>query len=172
MSTILKDLRLKIFSLGPLLLLYFLSVSEIDTVFSNTFEILSFNLQIIIIYYWVLKNPSVLGNGHIFFAGIINDVVMSLPLGISAITYLVVSFIAAYVRNVSVNVSLFSDWFTFVIAIFLSNILFLIMLNNFSDLIFTYTDLFYNSLFTFIFFPFFWAVFRTYGSFIIVRSHD
>ena len=82
------------------------------------FEILSFNLQIIIIYYWTLKDESIIGTGHIFFVGIINDVVMGLPLGLSAITYLVVSFVGNYVKNVTVNFSLFTDWFTFLIAIF------------------------------------------------------
>jgi hypothetical protein len=54
------------------LLLYFLSITETDTKFSNHFEILSFELQFIVIYFWKLKNPSILGNGHLFFAGIIN----------------------------------------------------------------------------------------------------
>ena len=61
----------------PLILLYYLSLSEMDTQFVDYFEVFSFNLQIIIIYFFVLKAPSLLGNGHIFFAGLINDVVRS-----------------------------------------------------------------------------------------------
>ena len=113
MAILYKNLRSSIINSFPLITLYYLSISEIDTHFSNMFEILSFNLQIIIIYYWMLKNSSVLGNGHIFFAGIINDVVMGLPLGISSISYLTVSFVASYIRQVTVNMSLFTDWFTF-----------------------------------------------------------
>ena len=45
----------KIINLGPLILLYYLSISEIDTYFENYFEILSFNIQLIIIYFWSLK---------------------------------------------------------------------------------------------------------------------
>ena len=71
MAIIYKNFRASVVNSLPLLILYYLSISEIDTHFSNMFEILSFNLQIIIIYYWMLKNSSVLGNGHIFFAGII-----------------------------------------------------------------------------------------------------
>ena len=78
----------KTINLGPLILLYYLSISEIDTYFENYFEILSFNIQLIIIYFWSLKRPEVLGNGHIFFAGLINDVVVGLPLGLSSMTYL------------------------------------------------------------------------------------
>ena len=120
MAIIYKNIRASFVNSLPLIILYYLSLSEIDTHFSNIFEILSFNLQIIIIYYWMLKNSSVLGNGHIFFAGMVNDVVMGLPLGISAISYLTVSFVASYVRQVTVNISLFTDWFTFLIAIFFS----------------------------------------------------
>ena len=115
MAILYKNLRSSIINSIPLITLYYLSISEIDTHFSNMFEILSFNLQIIIIYYWMLKNSSVLGNGHIFFAGIINDAVMGLPLGISSISYLTVSFVASYIRQVTVNMSLFTDWFTFII---------------------------------------------------------
>jgi len=157
-------------NLGPIILLYYLSISELDLEFSNMFQILSFNLQIIIIFYWMLKNPNVLGNGNIFLAGIFNDVVMSLPLGISAITYLVVSFVAGYIRNVTVNRSLFTEWFTFVIAIFFSNLLFYILLNHFSNLTITYTDLFYNSFFTFLFFPIFWLFFNWYKQIFFLKN--
>ena len=118
MAILYKNLRSSLINSFPLITLYYLSISEIDTHFSNMFEILSFNLQIIIIYYWMLKNSSVLGNGHIFFAGIINDVVMGLPLGISSISYLTVSFVASYIRQVTVNMSLFTDWFTFYLQYF------------------------------------------------------
>ena len=66
----------KLINLGPLIFLYYLSISEIDSHFESYFEILSFNIQLIIIYFWSLKRPEVLGNGHVFFAGVINDVVM------------------------------------------------------------------------------------------------
>ena len=126
MAILYKNLRSNIVNLLPLIVLYYLSLSEIDTHFSNMFEILSFNLQLIIIYYWMLKDESILGNGHVFFAGIINDVVSGLPLGVSALTYLTVSFVAMYVKNVTVNITLFTDWFTFLIAVFFSNLIFLI----------------------------------------------
>ena len=153
MAILFKNFRLNILNLGPLILLYYISISEIDTYFSNFFEILSFNLQIAIIYYWMLKNQSVIGNGHIFLAGIINDVVMGLPLGLSSISYLTVSFVASYVRNVTVNISLFTDWFTFILAIFFSNLVLVIFIYNFSQIKLEYTDIFYNAFFTFLFLP-------------------
>ena len=78
----------KIINLGPLILLYYLSISEIDTHFENYFDILSFNIQLIIIYFWVSKRPEALGGGHIFFAGLINDVIMGFPLGPVSYTHL------------------------------------------------------------------------------------
>tara|TARA_B100001996_G_scaffold382769_1_gene375622 strand:+ start:229 stop:747 length:519 start_codon:yes stop_codon:yes gene_type:complete len=172
MALIYRHFKIKFFNFAPLLLLYFLSVTEIDTEFSNYFEILSFNLQLIVIYYWTLKDSSILGNGHIFFAGIINDIIMGLPMGLSALGYLITALVALYIKNVTVKTTFFTDWFTFVIAIFFSNLVYLILVFNFTDLNLTYTNLFYNSFFTFLFYPIFWLIFDTYRSMTGVVSHD
>ena len=172
MAILYKNIRANIINSFPLIILYYLSISEMDTHFSNMFEILSFNLQIIIVYYWMLKNSSVLGNGHIFFAGIINDAVMGLPLGISSISYLTVSFVASYIRQVTVNMSLFTDWFTFILAIFFSNLIFLILITNFSNLQISYVDISYNAFFTFLFYPFIWTIFNFYKKIMFLRADD
>ena len=156
----------KAINLGPLILLYYLSISEIDSHFENYFEILSFNIQLIIIYFWVSKRPEVLGSGHIFFAGLINDVVMGIPLGLSSLSYLVVSLVATYVKNMTVNTRITTDWFTFFIAIFFSNLTFFILLINFSEIAINLTEISYNTFFTLIFFPFFWFLFTYYNSII------
>ena len=157
-----KTIR-KITNLGPLILLYYLCISEIDSHFENYFEILSFNIQLIIIYFWVLKRPEALGSGHIFFAGLINDVVAGFPLGISSLSYLVVSLVATYVKNMTVNVRITTDWFTFFIAIFFSNLILFILLSRFSEIIVSVTEISYNTFFTLIFFPFFWFLFNFYN---------
>ena len=118
----------KLINLGPLILLYYLSISEIDSHFENYFEILSFNIQLIIIYFWSLKKPEALGGGHVFFAGLINDVVMGIPLGLSSLSYLVVSLVATYIKNMTVNTRITTDWFTFFIEIFFSYLTFYILL--------------------------------------------
>ena len=156
----------KIINLGPLILLYYLSVSEIDSNFENYFEILSFNIQLIIIYFWVSKRPEILGSGHIFFAGLINDVVMGFPLGLSSLSYLVVSLMATYIKNMTVNTRITTDWFTFFIAIFFSNIILFILLTNFSEIKVSITEVSYNTFFTLLFFPFFWFLFTYYNSII------
>ena len=152
----------KIYTAGPLILLYYLSISDIDANLENYLDIFSINLQIIIIYFWMIKRPRLMGTGHIFVTGLINDVVMGYPLGISSLSYLVVCFVGNYVRNKSVNTTIASDWFTFFMAMIFSNILFFSLLNNFSDLSFTYSKIGYNMFFTLFMFPIFWLLFNIY----------
>ncbi len=156
----------KLINLGPLILLYYLSISEIDSHFESYFEILSFNIQLIIIYFWMLKRPDLLGSGHIFFAGLINDVVMGFPLGLSSLSYLIISLVATYIKNMTVNTRITTDWFTFFIAIFFSNLTFYILVTNFSEITVSITNMSYNTFFTLIFFPFFWFFFTFYNSII------
>jgi cell shape-determining protein MreD len=98
-----------------------------------------------------------------------NDVVLSLPLGTSALSYLFVSLVAAYVRNATVRTSLFTDWLTFVIAILIGNFIYFFLMNRFADTEVTYVSLFYNSLFTFIIYPAFWGIFEIYKRLIFSR---
>jgi rod shape-determining protein MreD len=162
----------KVLNLGPILLLYYLSISEIDTQFESYFEILSFNIQLIIIYFWSLKRPEVLGNGHVFFAGILNDVVMGIPMGLSSLCYLTISLVATYVKNMTVNTSITTDWFTFFIGLIISNLIFVILASNFSEVSIQFVEISYNTFFTLIFFPFFWFIFNFYNSIIITGKID
>ena len=134
MALILSKFKDSLFKLGPLILLIYVCISEFHTQF----------------YYWILRDPDILGYGFVFICGFINDVVLSLPLGTSALSYLFVSLVAAYVRNATVRTSLFTDWFTFVIAVFIGNFIYFFLMNKFADAGIEYTTLFYNSLFTFI----------------------
>jgi rod shape-determining protein MreD len=152
----------RIFNAGPLIFLYFLSLSEVDTNLEKVFEIFTFNLPIIIIYFWILKRPSVMGTGHIFVAGLLNDVVMGFPLGISSLSYLVVCFFSNYVRNKSVNTTIASDWLTFFIALIFANLLFFSLLINFSDVAISYSKISYNTFFTLFLFPIMWLIFSLY----------
>ena len=164
------NIKQKLFASGPLFLLYYLSISEIDTNLEKLFEVFSLNLQIIIIYFWIIKRPNLMGTGHIFLAGLINDVVMGFPLGISSLSYLVVCFVGNYVRNKSVNTTIASDWFTFFMAMFFSNLLFFSLLNNFSELSFPYSKIGYNMFFTLFMFPIFWLLFNIYQMTFIGNS--
>ena len=125
---------------------------------------MSFNIQLIIIYFWVSKRPEVLGSGHIFLAGLLNDVVMGFPLGVSSLSYLVVSLVATYIKNMTVNTRITTDWFSFFIAIFFSNLVFFILLVNFSEIKIDLVEISYNTFFTLLFFSFFWFLFTYYNT--------
>ena len=171
MALVLSNLRENLFKLGPLILLVFICISEFHTQFYY-WGIFTFNFQFIIIYYWILRDPDILGYGFVFICGFINDVVLSLPLGTSALSYLFVSLVAAYVRTATVRNSLFTDWFTFVIAIIVGNFIYFFLLNKFANADIKYTTLFYNSLFTFILYPFFWGLFEIYKKITFSRRND
>ncbi len=157
--------------LAPLVLLIYVCISEFHTQF-YFWKIFSFNLQFIIIYYWVLRDPSILGYGFVFLCGIINDIVLNLNLGTSALSYLFVALVAAYVRNATVRSTLFTDWFTFVVAILLGNIISYFLIQKFTEMNTEYSTVFYDSMFTFILYPFFWGIFELYKKFIGLRIYD
>ena len=171
MALVLSNLKDTFFKLGPLILLVFICISEFHTQFYY-WGIFTFNFQFIIIYYWILRDPDILGYGFVFICGFINDVVLSLPLGTSALSYLFVSLVAAYVRTATVRNSLFTDWFTFVVAIIIGNFIYFFLLNKFANADIKYTTFFYNSLFTFILYPFFWALFEIYKKITFSRRND
>ena len=49
---------------------------------------------------------------------------------LSSLSYLIISLVATYVKNMTVNTRITTDWFTFFIAIFFSNVTFFILLSN------------------------------------------
>ena len=147
----------------PIILLYILSFNSFEGLkeFENII-LVSFNLQMIIIYIYVLKFQEYIGFGHIFLAGLINDVVIGTPLGTSSLTYLMLCFFTSYIRNVTLRSKMTTDWFTFIPAIFFSNLIYFIIINNFSHLSFYYIELLRSSFFTFLFFPIFYYLFSHY----------
>ena len=141
----------------PVILLYFLSFSSFENIkqFDNL-AVFSFNLHMIVIYFYILKFPDYLGIGHIFVAGLINDVVIGTPLGTSSLSFLTMCFFTTYIRNVTLRAKMTAEWFTFIPAIFFSNLTFFLIINNFSNLSYYYVELLANSFFTFLFFLIFY----------------
>ena len=150
-----KEIKFKFLELIPLLLLFFISLNGNSVI---DFKFFSINVHYILIYYWVLKKPEALGYGFIFLSGIITDVVFGLPIGVSALTLLIVASVAAYVRVVTVRPSLLYDWMTFIPAVLIANLIYFIAL-YFSNYSIDYLYLFKNSVFTFMFYPFLWVIF-------------
>ena len=155
MSYTIKQIRLKFFELIPIFLLFFITLNGKSVI---DFKILSINVHYILIYYWVLRQPQALGYGFIFLSGIITDVVFGLPIGVSALALLAVAAVAAYVRVVTVRISLVNDWISFIPALLLANFIYFMSL-YFSNYSVDYSYLFKNSIFTFIFYPVLWLLF-------------
>ena len=162
-----KEIKLKFLGLIPLLLLFFISLNGNSVI---DFRFFSINLHYILIYYWVLKRPEALGYGFIFLSGIITDVIIGLPIGVNALTLLVVASVAAYVRVKTVKISLFSDWMSFVPALLLANFIYFVAL-YFSNYSIDYLYFFKNSIFTFIFYPLLWIIFGILINFTKSGSH-
>ena len=155
MSYTIKQIRLKFFELVPIFLLFFITLNGKSVI---DFKILSINVHYILIYYWVLRQPQALGYGFIFLSGIITDVVFGLPIGVSALALLAIAAVAAYVRVVTVRISLVNDWISFIPALLLANFIYFMSL-YFSNYSIDYLYLFKNSIFTFIFYPILWLLF-------------
>ena len=155
--------------LAPLLLLYISVLNEFDL---NYLGNVSFNFPFILIFYWSLKKAESLGYGFIFIAGLINDVVIGLPLGTSSLSYLLICGFAAYIRNITLRPSLVKDWFFFLFTILVINSLNYSYLNIFFEIDLNYVTLFFNIVFTFLFYLVFAYIFQIYQRAFFVESND
>ncbi len=162
MAILFKHFRYRLLEFIPLLLLLFISLNGNAVVDLKLFSI---NLHYILIYYWVLRMPKTLGYGFIFISGVIIDIIIGLPIGLNSLVMLTIAGVAAYVRVVTVRVSLINDWISFIPALLLANLIYFIALylSNYSI---DYLYLFKNSIFTFIFYPMLWAVFSLITNFM------
>ena len=150
-----KQIKFRFFELLPLILLLFISLNGNSTIDLKLFTV---NIHYIIVYYWVLRQPESLGYGFIFLSGIISDVVFGIPLGVNALSLLVIAATAAYVRVVTVRITLINDWISFIPALLFANFIYFLSL-YFSNYSINYLSLFNNSVFTFIFYPVLWGMF-------------
>ena len=142
MAYIYKQIKFKFFELLPLLILFFISLNGSSIIDLKYFSI---NVHYIIVYYWVLRKPQMLGYGFIFLSGIINDVVFGLPLGVNSLSLLIIAAVAAYARVVTVRVTLINDWISFIPALLIANFIYFLTL-YFSDYSLSYLDLFKDSM--------------------------
>ena len=104
----------------PLFLLFLSVLNEIDFNYLKI-EYFSFNFVYILIFYWTLKSPRYLNYGSIFLAGIVNDVVISMPIGLSSFCYLLICAVTAYLRNITIKPNFINDWISFLFTILLVN---------------------------------------------------
>ena len=152
MILLLKKLFLLILRFFPVFLLFFLVLGDFTFSF-HAKKLVTFNLVFIVIYFWVLKKPELMGYGVIFLAGIINDVVIGFPIGISSVDYLFLCGIASYIRNITLRSSLINDWVAFIPTVLIINSTHYAILNLIFDINVNYYYLFLSSVFTFCLYP-------------------
>ena len=158
----LKIILDKIFYSLPIIFLYFFSFYHFQVPEVGKINFFAFNFQMILIYFYVLKFPENLGFGNIFLSGIIKDTVLGTPLGTTSLSYLILSLFTSYIKNATIRSVMTAEWFTFIPALFFSNLIYLIIINNFSNVSFYYLELLQNTFFTFLFFPIFHYIFTQY----------
>jgi len=150
-----KEYWFKFVGALPLLMLFFISLSGSSVINIKFFSI---NIHYILVYFWVLRKPQNLGYGFIFLSGLISDVVLGIPLGVNSLTLLFVAGVAAYVRVLTVRITLVNDWISFIPALLFANFVYFVSL-YYLDFSIEYFYLLKNSIFTFIFYPVLWGVF-------------
>ena len=155
----------------PIILLFFSVFNEFDFNYLKL-DYFSFNFIFILIFFWTLRNPDYLGYFSIFLAGIINDVVIGIPIGISSFCYLLICTITSYIRQITLSPKFINDWLSFIVAVLLINSIQVIIL----DLIFLYQvdymGYLINSGFTFLFYPLFFILFNILNSKISLKKND
>ena len=155
----------------PLIILFISVFNEFDFNYLKI-ENFSFNFVYILTFYWTLRNPDSLGYFSIFLAGVINDVVIGIPIGISSLCYLILCAVTAYIRNITLSPNFVKDWFSFLFTMILINSIQVIIL----DLIFlieiNYTSYVVNTGFTFLFYPMFFVVFNFLSKLIVQKKND
>ena len=155
----------------PFVTLYLSVFNEFDFNYLKI-DYFSFNFAHILIFYWTLRNPEHLGYASIFFAGLINDVVTGIPLGISSFCYLLICSTTAYIRNITLRPNFINDWLSFLFTILLINSIQVIILDPLLQFELDYIGYFVNLGLTFVLYPLFFIIFNYLDSKIIIKKND
>jgi len=140
-------------------------LNEID--FNLEFKYFSFNFVYILIFYYSLKREGGIGYILIFIAGLFNDVINGLPMGISSLSYLLLCVSAAYLRNITLRPSLIKDWISFLISILILNFITYTYLILFFNYEINYLYQTSNIIGTFLLYYIFSYIFKFYNDFVL-----
>ncbi len=166
-----KKITYEILKSFPIILLFVSVLNELDLNYLN-FKYFSFNFPFILVFYFSLKKSDSLGYGFIFIAGLFNDAVNGLPIGLSSLSYLLVCGFAAYLRNITLRPDLIKDWLFFLMTICVTNSLIYFLIVVFFKVNLNYLDYIFNILFTFLFYVIFAYFFDIYQRFVFKKEND
>jgi len=156
-----KGIFFKLYSWLPLIVLIISVLNEFDLNYLNL-DYFSFNFPFILIFFFTLKEFKNFDYLFVFFAGLVNDTVVGLPLGISSLSYTLICISTSYFRNITIRPSLIKDWFYFLFIISLINSINYSILTLFFSFNIVLMDYLVNTFFTFIFYVFFISIFKFY----------
>ncbi len=156
-----KNLLYKVYTWLPILALFISVFSEFDLNYLNI-DYFSFNFPYILIFYFALKAYQKFDYFLVFLAGLFNDAVVGLPLGISSLSYILICIFATYLRNITLSPNLIKDWFYFLFIISLINSINFSVLFLFFSYELDITLFIVNNFFTFLFYIIFSIFFKRY----------
>ena len=155
-----------LFEYFPVILLFVSVMNDFD--FNDVgLKYFSFNFSYILIFYYTLKRKEALGYISLFVAGLFNDVIVGLPMGISSLLFLLLCGFASYLRNITLRPNLVKDWIFFLITLLIINSFSYISLVFIFEYDINHTNSIVNTLFTFIFYIFFTYIFHFIENFFI-----
>ena len=147
------------FEYFPMILLFVSVMNDFD--FNDVgLKYFSFNFSYILIFYYTLNRKEALGYVSLFVAGLFNDVIVGLPMGISSLLFLLLCGFASYLRNITLRPNLIKDWIFFLITLLIINSFSYISLVFIFEYNINHTNSIVNTLFTFIFYIFFTYIFH------------
>ncbi len=151
----------KLYSWLPLLILFISVMNEFDLNYLDL-KYFSFNFPYILIFFFTLKDFKNFDYILVFFAGLVNDTVVGLPLGISSLSYLLICIATSYFRNITIRPNPIKDWFYFLFIISLINSINYSVLTLFFSFNLVLMNYIVNTFFTFLFYIIFVSVFKYY----------
>ena len=156
-----KSSFLKLYSWLPIIILFISVLNEFDFNYLNL-EYFSFNFPYILIFYFTLKDFKNFDYFLVFIAGLVNDTVVGLPLGISSFSYILICVATSYLRNITIRPHPIKDWFYFLFIISLINSINYSVLTLFFSYNIILIDYLINNFFTFLFYLVFVYLFKQY----------
>ena len=156
-----KGFYFKLYSLLPIIVLFVSVLNEFDLNYLKL-KYFSFNFPFILIFFFTLKDFKNFDYLLVFLAGLVNDTVVGLPLGISSLSYILICIATSYLRNITIRPNPVKDWFYFLFIISLINSMNYSILSLFFSYDLLLLSYLVNIFFTFILYMFFTYLFKYY----------
>ena len=151
----------KFYSFLPIIVLFISVLNEFDLNYLKL-KYFSFNFPFILIFFFTLKDFKNFDYLLVFLAGLINDTVVGLPLGISSLSYILICTATSYLRNITIRPNPIKDWFYFLFIISLINSVNYSILTLFFSYDLLLLSYLVNIFFTFVLYILFTYLFKYY----------